>query len=94
MCGNSCAGLLAQLRKSGQTLSPGCGAAARQWHRVGYLAISLARAGRCDAALVEAALALGRYRDIPEVRLDVGLVLLICGNPAAALEQFDLAVAI
>jgi hypothetical protein len=54
----------------------------------------LARAGRCDAALVEAALALGRYRDIPEVRLDVGLVLLICGNPAAALEQFDLAVAI
>ena len=61
---------------------------------VGYLAISLARAGRCDAALVEAALALGRYRDIPEVRLDVGLVLLICGNPAAALEQFDLAVAI
>jgi len=52
------------------------------------------RAGRCDAALVEGELALRKYRDIPEVRIDVGLVLLICGNPAAALEQFDVAVAI
>jgi Flp pilus assembly protein TadD len=43
---------------------------------------------------VEAELALGKYRDIPEVCLEVGLVLLICGNPAVAMEQFDVAVAI
>ena len=61
---------------------------------LGFRFGSLARAGRCGAALVEAEPALGKYRDIPEVRLDVGLVLLICGNPAEALKQFEVAVAI
>ena len=61
---------------------------------IGWRFASLARAGRRDAALVEADLALGKYRDVPEVCLDVGLVLLICGNPAEALKQFEVAVAI
>jgi type IV pilus assembly protein PilF len=66
-------------------LQPGAGKA----H--GHLAVALGRDGQIDAALLNAELALVRHVDQPEVRLDVGLALLACGNISAALENFTAA---
>jgi tetratricopeptide (TPR) repeat protein len=57
----------------------------------GHLAVALARDEQIDAALLNAELALVRHADQPEVRLDVGLALLACGNVSAALENFTAA---
>jgi len=54
----------------------------------------LASAGRCDAALLQAELAVPKHADVPEVQLDVGLVLATCDGIAEAREHLEAAVAL
>ena len=58
----------------------------------GRLSVALSVQGKRDAALLEAERALHRNPQLPEVHLDVGIVLLHEGLPELALEQFDLTI--
>ena len=59
-----------------------------------HLAVALARGGRIDAALLEAARLDQGGRDDPDIHLDIGIVLAMAGRLSAARDQFQRALSL
>jgi tetratricopeptide (TPR) repeat protein len=59
-----------------------------------HLAVALARGGRIDAALLEAARLDRAGHDDPDIQLDIGIVLAVAGRLSAARDRFQRALSL